>query len=85
VRHDIYAKWSGRELSGKQGKRVVCEEDGPSQPREVIETRREAARHVEEEVVMIGVMPCKLSSKLHVNGQRVTVSAEPSVSENRLK
>jgi hypothetical protein len=40
---------------------------------------------VEEGVIMIGAAPCKLSSELHVNERRVTVSVEIGMDENQPK
>jgi hypothetical protein len=66
VGHDTSTRRSGWELSGEWDKWIACEGDSHSASRDAIGMRREVAGHVEEEIVMIGSVPCKLSSR--VNG-----------------
>jgi hypothetical protein len=66
--HDTGTRRPSWELSGERDKRIACEGDSYSASRDATGMQREVAGHVEEEIVMIGFVPCKLSFELHVNG-----------------
>jgi hypothetical protein len=40
-------------------------------------SQHERQEQVEEDIIMVGIVPCKLLSKIHIDGRRVTMTARP--------